>query len=190
MAGVPATALTVGELVGYLKVDSSAWRRGLLEARAELAKAAHDSSSDLAKMADRTEKAGDRAAVSFVRLALSISNGATAAATAQSVVPIFAGLGGAMAVLPALGVAVGAGMLAAKVGMAGFGDALKNVGDPAKFAESLEKLSPAARDTAGCRTSPGGSGIGSRESPSGSGIRSPTSSTFSVPARRCGGPGR
>lgn len=145
---MPGTALTVGELVGYLKVDSSAWRRGLVEARAELVKAAHDSSSDLAKMADRTEKAGDKAAASFVRLALSISNVATAAATAQSVVPIFAGLGGALAVLPALGVAVGAGMLAAKVGMAGFGDALKNTGDPAKFAASLEQLAPAARDTA------------------------------------------
>lgn len=141
-------ALTVGELVGYLKIDGSAWRRGLVEARAELGRIARDSSADLKKLAEKTEKAGDRASAAFVRLALAITNVATAAATAQSVVPIFAGLGGALAVLPALGVAVGVGMIAAKVGMSGFGDAMKNVGDPAKFAESLERLSPAARETA------------------------------------------
>ncbi|MCP3801857.1 hypothetical protein NLX83_21560 [Allokutzneria sp. A3M-2-11 16] len=56
--------------------------------------------------------------------------------------------GGAVALLPAVaGVALIA-FTALKVGMAGFGEAMANIRDPAKFAESLAKLSPAARETA------------------------------------------
>jgi hypothetical protein len=141
---VPGTALTVGELVGYLRVDSTAWRRGLADARAGLDGLAKYSSRELDTLVDTS----DRAAAGFVRLALAVSNVATAAWAAQGVGSVVSGLGGALAVLPALGVAVGVGMAAAHVGMAGFGDAMKAVEDPAKFAESLERLSPAARDTA------------------------------------------
>lgn len=55
---------------------------------------------------------------------------------------------GALAVLPAAlsGVAAGVGTLV--LGMQGFGDAMKDMGDPKKFAEDLQKLSPAAQQTA------------------------------------------
>ncbi|GAB3467082.1 phage tail protein [Actinophytocola sediminis] len=83
-----------------------------------------------------------------MRVALAMSNVATAGAAVHGVASTVAALGAAMAVLPAAGVAVGVGMAAARVGMAGFGLAMRNVDDPAAFAESLERLSPAARDTA------------------------------------------
>lgn len=57
-------------------------------------------------------------------------------------------LSGAIAVVPALGIAAAAGIASIKVGLLGFGDALKAVGDPEKFAQALEKLSPAARSVA------------------------------------------
>lgn len=52
------------------------------------------------------------------------------------------------ALLPAV---LGAGAFAfgaIKIGAMGFGEALKNIGDPEKFAESIASLSPAARDAA------------------------------------------
>ena len=55
---------------------------------------------------------------------------------------------GSLWLLPAAAVAGGVAFGALKVGMAGFGDAMKNLGDPEKFAESIAKLSPAARDAA------------------------------------------
>jgi phage-related protein len=135
------TALTVGELVGYLRIDSSGWHVELASARTELSRTARTTSTDLERMADRAAKG-------FVRVALAMSNLTTAGAALHGVASTAGALGAAMAVLPAAGVAVGVGMAAAKVGMAGFGDAMKNVGDPAAFAESLERLSPAARETA------------------------------------------
>ncbi|WP_424183857.1 phage tail protein [Actinokineospora sp. G85] len=141
-------ALSIGELVGYLRVDASAWRRGLGEARAMLSRLARDSAGDLDDLAERARSAGDRAGQAFVGLALSITKVAGAIGTVQGVVPIVVAMGGALALLPALGVAVKVGMFAAQVGMSGFGDALAAVEDPAAFAESLDKLSPAARETA------------------------------------------
>lgn len=55
---------------------------------------------------------------------------------------------GALWLLPAAATAGGIAMAALKVGTAGFGEAMKNMGDPAKFAEAIAKLSPAARDAA------------------------------------------
>jgi hypothetical protein len=69
-----------------------------------------------------------------------------------SAVPVVAALGGAavsaagsVAILPGALLAAGAAAAGLKVGLAGVGDALKDVGDAEKFAEALEKLSPAAR---------------------------------------------
>lgn len=76
---------------------------------------------------------------------------AVAGAAINSVLGVTAAVGamsGAVAVVPAVGVAAAAGISAIKVGLLGFGDALKAVGDPKKFAEALEKLSPAARSVA------------------------------------------
>jgi hypothetical protein len=76
---------------------------------------------------------------------------AVAGAAINSVLGVTTAVGalsGAIAVVPALGVTAAAGIASIKVGLLGFGDALKVVGDPEKFAEALEKLSPAARSVA------------------------------------------
>lgn len=80
---------------------------------------------------------------------------AALAAAAGSAVSAVGGLGaalvtmsGALLLLPALGAAGAAGLAALVVGFQGFGDALKAMGDPAKFDEALRNLAPAAADTA------------------------------------------
>jgi hypothetical protein len=65
------------------------------------------------------------------------SLGATVVATA-----------GSLWLLPAALTTAGAGFAALKIATSGFGDALKNMGDPKKFAESLKSLAPSARETA------------------------------------------
>jgi phage-related protein len=54
---------------------------------------------------------------------------------------------GAVALLPALGIAGGAALGTLKIGTQGFGAAIKDIGTP-KFAADLAKLSPSARDAA------------------------------------------
>ena len=69
--------------------------------------------------------------------------------------PMIASLGasavqaaGSLWLLPAAATAGGIAFGALKVGLAGFGDAMKNLDDPKKFAEAIAKLSPAAREAA------------------------------------------
>lgn len=72
-----------------------------------------------------------------------------------SATPLLLGLGaaagqaaGALYVLPAAGLAGAAAFGALKLGVQGFGTALKDMDDPAAFAKALEKLAPAARESA------------------------------------------
>jgi hypothetical protein len=58
------------------------------------------------------------------------------------------GTAGALAALPAVAAAGGAALGALRLATLGFADALKEIRDPAKFAEQLKYLSPAARDAA------------------------------------------
>ncbi|MGZ3140797.1 phage tail protein [Lentzea chajnantorensis] len=67
---------------------------------------------------------------------------------AVGVTAAVAAMSGALAAVPAFGVAAAAGVVALKVGLSGFGEALKQVGDPEKFAEALKQLSPAAQSVA------------------------------------------
>jgi hypothetical protein len=167
---VPGLALTVGELTGFLRIDSSGWRRGLGRAHREFDGFSRDTDGRLRDLRGRFvaegESAGrgfaaglsretrtitrtaDRAAAGFVRLALAMSNVVTAGTAIHGVASTVTALGAAVAVLPAAGVAAGVGLAAARVGMSGFGEAMRNAGDPAAFAASLERLSPAARETA------------------------------------------
>lgn len=55
---------------------------------------------------------------------------------------------GAIGVLPAAAGAAGLAITTLKVGVIGFGDAMKNLGDPAKFGEAIAKLAPQAREAA------------------------------------------
>jgi len=57
-------------------------------------------------------------------------------------------LSGVLGLVPAVAIGGGLALGALALGFQGFGDAMKNAGDPAKFAESLKTLSPAARETA------------------------------------------
>ena len=70
-----------------------------------------------------------------------------ALATGLATVGVAAGTAASMLAPAAIGAAATA-MGALKVGMTGFGDALKNMDDPAKFAEALGKLSPNAQAAA------------------------------------------
>ncbi|MBP2320496.1 phage-related protein [Kibdelosporangium banguiense] len=54
---------------------------------------------------------------------------------------------GSLLLIPAAGIAAAVAINTAKLGMRGFSEALKE-SDPAKFAEAIGKLAPAARDTA------------------------------------------
>jgi phage-related protein len=57
-------------------------------------------------------------------------------------------LSGVLAALPAVAAAGGAAMIALKIGMLGFGDAMNALGDTEKFNEAIKELSPEARKTA------------------------------------------
>lgn len=53
-----------------------------------------------------------------------------------------------LALLPAITAAAGAGFATLAIGTQGFADAIKDMGDPEKFAEALQSLSPAAQQAA------------------------------------------
>ncbi|AEJ93979.1 tape measure protein [Mycobacterium phage Thibault] len=53
-----------------------------------------------------------------------------------------------LALTPAILMAAGAGFGTLALGVSGFGDAIKDMGDPEKFAEALQSLSPAAQQAA------------------------------------------
>jgi hypothetical protein len=67
-----------------------------------------------------------------------------AAAIATSI----ADLAGVAGLLPAVMLAGGAAFATAKIGLSGFGQALKDIGDPKKFSADLQTLAPAARAVA------------------------------------------
>jgi hypothetical protein len=141
---VPGTALTVGELTAYLRLDSKHFTAGLFAAGRALQAAGRD-----------TGRLGGQAS----------ALGATVGATALKFGALAAGAhlaGGALAVLggglvtasgsllllPGAALAGKAALAVLQLGVQGFSDALSVMDDPAKFAEAIEKLSPAARDTA------------------------------------------
>jgi phage-related protein len=57
-------------------------------------------------------------------------------------------LSGALLILPGVLTTAGLAFGTLKIATSGFGDALKNMGDPEKFAEALKKLSPSAQSAA------------------------------------------
>ncbi len=130
-------ALTVGELVGYLRIDDKDWTRKLRKA-----------GDDLDRVGSGFVQFGDTATRTLAQVALAMSALSSGATTVGGAAAVISTATGALGVLPAMGVAVGAGMAAAKVGMSGFGDAMDNLGDPEKFAEALAELSPAAQESA------------------------------------------
>lgn len=133
-------ALTIGELVGYLRLDSSHFTRGILAARKHLG----DANSDVRRFAQSTGNLGAAA----VRMGAVAAASGTASTALGGLVAGAAAASGALLLLPAAGMAAAFAFGALKIGTAGFGEALSNMGDPEKFAESLKGLAPAARETA------------------------------------------
>lgn len=86
------------------------------------------------------------AAAATMRAAIGGPGGIALAATAAA--GALSPMAGTLALLPGLLAAGGAAFAPLAVGLNGFGEALENIGDPEKFAEALERLSPAARATA------------------------------------------
>lgn len=82
-------------------------------------------------------------ALSIAQLASQAAIGGIVTLTAA-----LAQLGGVVALIPAAYAVAGIAVGALSVATLGFGEALKSVGDPKKFAEAIEDLAPAARATA------------------------------------------
>ena len=118
--------MNVGELVAYLRLDDSKYRKTLDAAE----KGAKGLGSALLKGG-----AGIAALGSGVQVV-----GGLAAALGTAA--------GAALVLPAVFGAVKLATAAATVGMQGFSDAMGSLDDPAAFAEAVGKLAPAAREAA------------------------------------------
>lgn len=117
-------ALTVGELVGYLRLQDRDWRKGLRRAHA-----------GLDNLGDAVARTGKVAGLTV--LASSLMQVTAAAAPAA----------GALLALPAAGAVAAAGFATVSVAAAGMGDAFKAVaeGDAAALEEALQGMAPAAQ---------------------------------------------
>ena len=95
-----------------------------------------------------------------------IGGASTLAVLAPNIVPAIGGvvqaagqLSGVLGLLPAAAGAAGLAIGSLKIATAGFADAIKEVGDPAKFAEAIKALAPKAQQAAtACHPRVGGAG--------------------------------
>lgn len=115
----------------------------------------HDSAlKNLASVQDAASQGGSRLAATLGEVAGAAGKAAGPAALAglavglEGIVGIAASASGAVGVLPGVLAAAGAGFATAKIGLIGFSDAMDNLTDPEKFAESIGKLAPNAAQAA------------------------------------------
>nr|BFF03118.1 hypothetical protein GCM10020241_47930 [Streptoalloteichus tenebrarius] len=145
-------ALTVGELVAFLRVERSAWDRALdkAEAKIKVASTAIRASLDEAGRFDGEglRSGMDRAAAGAMSLISRLAAIPSAAQGMGGAVSMVGSLSGALGLLPAVALSGASAMAALKIGMSGFSDALSNVDDPEKFNKALDRLAPSARDLA------------------------------------------
>lgn len=137
-------ALTIGELVGYLRLDAGHFRRGLAKARKELG----DAGRHVLAFGGQVSQLGATVGASALRFGV-LASGAHIAAGALSV--LGGGLvtaSGALLLIPGAAVAGKLALAVLTVGVEGFGAALAAMDDPAAFAEAVADLAPAAADTA------------------------------------------
>lgn len=133
------SALTIGELVGYLRLENEDWVNKKRQAK-----------RDLEELSDDWSKVGGRAnaaAGAFLGAVMTVGKIAPAAAGIASVASTVGAMSGAIGLIPAAGAGALIAISALKLGVQGFGDALKE-SDPTKFAEATKNLAPEARDTA------------------------------------------
>jgi len=139
------------ELKAKVDIDTRTADRALKALTVEtknVSKGADGSSGSLLRLTTSALKMGAGVGATALKIgALSTSlfalttGGAAAVTSISQIIPIVALLPGVM-----LSGATAIGVL--KLGMIGFSDALKEMEDPEKFEKALEKLAPAARDTA------------------------------------------
>lgn len=137
-------ALTIGELVGYLRLDSKHFTAGLFAAKRALQAAGRDT----LRLGSQSAALGATVGATALKFGV-LAAGANLAGGALSV--LGGGLvtaSGALLLLPGAALAGKTALAVLKVGVEGFGAALAAMDDPAKFAEAIAGLAPAARDTA------------------------------------------
>lgn len=132
-------SLKIGELVGYLRLENEDWVAKHRKAKQDL----QELSDDWSKVGGRA----DAAAGSFISAVMTVGKIAPAAAGLASVGSTLVTMSGALGLIPAAGVGALIAISALKLGLQGFGDALKET-DPAKFNEAVAGLAPEARETA------------------------------------------
>lgn len=113
-------ALTVGELVAYLRMDDADFTRRNAKAK-----------SELDDTAQRWSKAGDRAdaaALKFLKAAQSLALIPAAAAGIQGATAVVGALVGTIGLVPGAVAAAAAAIAAIKIGTAGFGKAVEELG--------------------------------------------------------------
>ena len=117
-------ALTIGTLVGYLRIDRSQWDRGLDRARA-----------GMESLGGLVEAVGRRSSLPLIAM------------QAMQIVSAVGPATGALLAIPAVLGVIGVGMATVRAGVAGVGDAMTAAaeGDAAKLEEALSKLAPSAR---------------------------------------------
>jgi hypothetical protein len=131
-------ALDVGELVATLKVDDRPFTRGLLRGHAQMD-----------RFAAAAGKLGPALGVPLAKGAIALQGVATAFnALTVAAAALAPAVGAALGTLPGLALGAAAAFGVLKIATAGFGEALKNLGDPEKFAEAVANLAPAARQAA------------------------------------------
>ncbi|MDN5858080.1 MAG: hypothetical protein L0H84_05600 [Pseudonocardia sp.] len=119
-------AMNVGELVAYLSLDDTKYKKTLA--------AAEKAAKGLGKAV-----AGSAAGIAGLGAGVQVIGGLAGVLGAAA---------GALPVLAAGAVAAKFGMAALSVATDGFGDAMSSMDDPAAFAQAIAELSPAARDAA------------------------------------------
>lgn len=141
-------ALTVGELVAFLRLDKDSYDRGLTEARAKAERDADKIGDGLGKGLVR--KLTGAGVLAGKGLALGLSAGLAVQGT-SNVLAALAPLVGLLVAVPAIAGAAGVAFGTVKLGLSGVGDALKAglAGDQEKYNKALEHLSPAARSAVG-----------------------------------------
>lgn len=104
---------------------------------------------------EKLDKSSKSAVASLMKVAKGFAVAAASSAALSGAANLVVGLAtelqhlsGIAGLLPALMFAGAAAIGTLTLGLQGFGDALKDAGDPTKFAEDLKQLAPEARDTA------------------------------------------
>jgi hypothetical protein len=151
--------MLLGELIGKLKTDDSAWKTGLAKGKASFDSFGRDVESGSAKASGRMRDSfvGD---IATIRMAFNGLGGTMTDFVKSSVLsvtnlPLFAAIidgvmstAGAIGVVPAIAGSAALAVGTLKIAFMGMGDAMKDIRDPKKFAEAIKEMPPPMRDTA------------------------------------------